>query len=104
VIADCKVDVAAIMNDLGINRIAVWGFSGGASYALATAALRPEAVAAVSVLAPRGPYELAGCGGGGTGLAQTPLTARRQHATSRRPGRTAGRGAMRAGGTTGARS
>jgi pimeloyl-ACP methyl ester carboxylesterase len=111
VIADCKVDVAAIMNDLGISRIAVWGFSGGASYALATAALRPEAVAAVSVLAPRGPYDavaclsqLAGCGGGGTGLAQTPLTARRQHATSRRPGRTAGRGAMRAGGTTGARS
>jgi pimeloyl-ACP methyl ester carboxylesterase len=34
----------------------VWGFSGGGPYALATAALLPDAVAAVCVLASLGPY------------------------------------------------
>ena len=56
VIADCQADVAAIFGDLGISRVAVWGFSGGGPYALATAALLPDAVAAVCVLAPLGPY------------------------------------------------
>ncbi len=56
VIADCKADVEAIANDLGISRIAVWGFSGGGPYAVATAALLPQAVAAVCVFAPLGPY------------------------------------------------
>jgi pimeloyl-ACP methyl ester carboxylesterase len=56
VIADCEPEVEAILNDLEIGRIAVWGFSGGAPYALATAALLPEAVVAACVLAPRGPY------------------------------------------------
>jgi pimeloyl-ACP methyl ester carboxylesterase len=56
VIADCAPDVRAILSELGISRIAVWGFSGGGSYALATAALMPDAVAAVCVLAMLGPY------------------------------------------------
>ena len=56
VIADCAPDVQAILGDLGISRIAVWGFSGGGPYALATAALMPNAVAAVCVLASLGPY------------------------------------------------
>ncbi len=56
VIADCAVDVEAILAELGIGRFAVWGFSGGGPYALATAALLPEAVAAACVFAPLGPY------------------------------------------------
>jgi pimeloyl-ACP methyl ester carboxylesterase len=59
-IADCRTDVDAILNALGISRIAVWGFSGGGPYALATAALLPDAVAAVCVLAPLGPYGVPG--------------------------------------------
>jgi pimeloyl-ACP methyl ester carboxylesterase len=55
-VADCKADVEVILSQLGISRIAVWGFSGGGPYALATAALLPGAVAAVCVLAPLGPY------------------------------------------------
>jgi pimeloyl-ACP methyl ester carboxylesterase len=56
VIADCAPDVGAILSELEISRIAVWGFSGGGSYALATAALLPDAVVAVCVLATLGPY------------------------------------------------
>jgi pimeloyl-ACP methyl ester carboxylesterase len=56
VIADCAPDVQAILNELEISRIAVWGFSGGGPYALATAALLPDTVAAVCVLAALGPY------------------------------------------------
>ena len=55
-IADCAVDVKAVLGDLGIGRAAVWGFSGGGPYALAAAALLPDIVAAVCVLAPLGPY------------------------------------------------
>ena len=56
VIADCGGDVWAILNELGLTRIAVWGFSGGGPYALATAALLPHAVAAVCLFAPLAPY------------------------------------------------
>lgn len=59
-VGDCAQDVAAILAELGIARLAVWGFSGGGPYALATAALLPEAVAAVCVFAPLGPYGAAG--------------------------------------------
>jgi pimeloyl-ACP methyl ester carboxylesterase len=55
-LADCKPDIKAILGELGIGRIAVWGFSGGGPYALATAALLTDTVAAVCVLAPLGPY------------------------------------------------
>ena len=56
VIADCQPDVKAILSDLGIGRLAVWGFSGGGPYALATAALLPGAVAAVCLIASLGPF------------------------------------------------
>lgn len=56
VIADCAADVAAVLAGLRITRTAVWGFSGGGPYALATAALLPDAVAAACVFAPLGPY------------------------------------------------
>lgn len=59
-IADCAADVDAILTELAIGQIAVWGFSGGGAYALATAALLPGAVSAVCVFAPRGPYGVDG--------------------------------------------
>jgi pimeloyl-ACP methyl ester carboxylesterase len=56
VIADSADDALAILNALGLTRIIAWGFSGGGPYALATAALLPDAVAAVCLFAPLGPY------------------------------------------------
>jgi pimeloyl-ACP methyl ester carboxylesterase len=56
VIADCAVDVQAIMTELGIAKAAAWGSSGGGPYALAMAATLPDAVAAVCVFASIGPY------------------------------------------------
>jgi pimeloyl-ACP methyl ester carboxylesterase len=56
VVADCAGDVRAILASLGISRAAVWGSSAGGPYALATAALLPEAVTAVCLFAPLGPY------------------------------------------------
>jgi pimeloyl-ACP methyl ester carboxylesterase len=55
VVADCAADVRAILAQLGISRAAVWGSSVGGAYALATAALLPEAIASVCVFAPLGP-------------------------------------------------
>jgi pimeloyl-ACP methyl ester carboxylesterase len=60
VIADCAVDVQAIMTELGITRTAAWGSSGGGPYALATAAKLPGAVTAVCVFASIGPYGMPG--------------------------------------------
>jgi pimeloyl-ACP methyl ester carboxylesterase len=60
VIADSAADVRAIFTELGVTRAAVWGFSGGGPYALATAALMPELVAAVCLFAPLGPYGVPG--------------------------------------------
>jgi len=60
VIAGCAPDVKAVLSELGISRIAAWGFSGGGPYALATATLLPDAVAAVCVLASLGPYRVPG--------------------------------------------
>jgi pimeloyl-ACP methyl ester carboxylesterase len=59
-VADCAPDVRAIAGELGLGRLAVWGFSGGGPYALATAALLPEVVVAVCVLATIGPYDAPG--------------------------------------------
>lgn len=56
VIADCARDFEVILGELSLTRVAVWGFSGGGPYALATAALLPDAVAAVCLFAPLGPY------------------------------------------------
>src|SRR5260370_33828745 len=55
-VADCAEDVRAILASLGISRAAVWGSSAGGPYALATAALLPEAVASVCLFASLGPY------------------------------------------------
>jgi pimeloyl-ACP methyl ester carboxylesterase len=60
VIADCAVDVQAIMTELGITRAAAWGSSGGGPYALAMAAKLADAVTAVCVFASVGPYGMPG--------------------------------------------
>jgi pimeloyl-ACP methyl ester carboxylesterase len=60
VVADCAPDVQAIVSELGFSRMAVWGSSGGGPYALATAALLPDTVAAVCVVASLGPYGVDG--------------------------------------------
>lgn len=55
-VADCAEDVRAIAMALGLPRFALWGWSGGGPHALACAALLPDLVAAVSVLASSAPY------------------------------------------------
>jgi pimeloyl-ACP methyl ester carboxylesterase len=55
-VADAAADVAAIADALGIERLAVWGLSGGGPHALACAALLPERVGAAGTLASVAPY------------------------------------------------
>lgn len=55
-VADCAQDVRAIAAGLGISQVAVWGISGGGPHALACAALLPDLVPAVGVLASVAPW------------------------------------------------
>jgi pimeloyl-ACP methyl ester carboxylesterase len=55
-VASCAGDVQAIADALGIERLAVWGISGGGPHAIACAALLPELVPAVAVLASPAPW------------------------------------------------
>ena len=55
-VADAAADVAAIADALGIERLAVWGLSGGGPHTLACAALLPDRVAAAATLASVAPY------------------------------------------------
>jgi pimeloyl-ACP methyl ester carboxylesterase len=55
-IADCAGDVRAICATLEIDRLAVWGWSGGGAHVLACAALLPDLVAAAASLASLAPY------------------------------------------------
>jgi pimeloyl-ACP methyl ester carboxylesterase len=59
-VADCAADVAAVCDQLGIERFCVWGISGGGPHALATAALLPDRVAAAAALAPVAPFDAEG--------------------------------------------
>jgi pimeloyl-ACP methyl ester carboxylesterase len=59
-VADCAVDVRAIADALEIERLAVWGASGGGPHALACAALLPDRVVAVAALCSIAPYGAAG--------------------------------------------
>jgi pimeloyl-ACP methyl ester carboxylesterase len=59
-VADCALDVEAIADALGLERLAVWGLSGGGPHALACAALLPGRVVAVASLAAVGPYGVEG--------------------------------------------
>ncbi len=56
VVAGAAADVAAIAQALGLERLAVWGVSGGGPHALACAALLPDLVAAAACLAGLAPY------------------------------------------------
>jgi len=56
-VAAAADDVAAIADQLGVDRLAVWGQSGGGPFALACAALLPDRVAAAVVVAPLAPYQ-----------------------------------------------
>jgi pimeloyl-ACP methyl ester carboxylesterase len=53
-------DVRAIAGALGIERLAVWGHSGGGPHALACAALLPELVSAVATFASVAPFDAPG--------------------------------------------
>jgi pimeloyl-ACP methyl ester carboxylesterase len=55
-VADGAADVRAIAADLGIERLAMWGFSGGGPYTLACAALLPDLVAAAAVVGSPAPW------------------------------------------------
>ncbi len=55
-VASCAPDVQAIADALGIERLAVWGISGGGPHAIACAALLPDLVASVAVLASIAPW------------------------------------------------
>lgn len=59
-VADCAQDVRAIAAQLGIEQLAVRGLSGGAPHALACAALLPDLVPAVAVMACSAPWEADG--------------------------------------------
>jgi pimeloyl-ACP methyl ester carboxylesterase len=59
-VADCAGDVRAIAEALDIDRLAIWGISGGGPHALACAALLPDLVVAVGSLASIAPYGVAG--------------------------------------------
>jgi pimeloyl-ACP methyl ester carboxylesterase len=58
--ADCAADVRAICAALGIDRLAMWGLSGGGPHVLACAALLPDLVTAVASLASPAPYDADG--------------------------------------------
>ena len=55
-IADCADDIRVICAELGIDRLAMWGISGGGPHVLACAALLPDLVVAAASLASLAPY------------------------------------------------
>ena len=59
-VGDCAEDVRAIARALGISRLGVWGISGGGPHAIACAALLPDLVSAVAVLASSAPWQAEG--------------------------------------------
>jgi pimeloyl-ACP methyl ester carboxylesterase len=59
-VADCAGDVRAICAELGIDRLAMWGMSGGGPHVLACAALLPDLVTAAASLASVAPYDAEG--------------------------------------------
>jgi pimeloyl-ACP methyl ester carboxylesterase len=59
-VADCAADVRAICAALGIDRLAMWGISGGGPHVLACAALLPDLVVAAASLASPAPMGVEG--------------------------------------------
>jgi len=58
--ADCADDARAICSALGIQRLAMWGLSGGGPHVLACAALLPDLVAAAASLCSPAPIDAEG--------------------------------------------
>lgn len=59
-VADSAADVRAIAEAIQVDRLGVWGMSGGGPYALASAALLPDLVAAAGVVASIAPWDAPG--------------------------------------------
>lgn len=59
-VADGAAEVRAIADSLGIDRLAVWGFSAGGPYALACAALLPDLVVAAATVGSSAPWPAPG--------------------------------------------
>jgi len=59
-VADCAADVRAICAERGIDRLAMWGISGGGPHVLACAALLPDLVTAAASLASLAPTDAEG--------------------------------------------
>ena len=59
-VADGAPEAAAVADALECDRFAVWGFSGGGSFALACAALLPDRVSGTVVMATLAPYAAEG--------------------------------------------
>jgi pimeloyl-ACP methyl ester carboxylesterase len=59
-VADCTADVRAICAELGLDRLAMWGISGGGPHVLACAALLPDLVTAAASLASPAPIDAEG--------------------------------------------
>jgi len=59
-VASAVGDVATIARELGIDRLLVWGISGGGPHALACTALLPDLIAAAAVLGSIAPYPAEG--------------------------------------------
>jgi len=59
-VADAAADVAAILDALGVDRFATYGWSGGGPHALACAALLPGRCAAVCSIAGVAPFDAVG--------------------------------------------
>src|SRR4051812_32474985 len=59
-VADAAIDVNAICDGLGLDRVCIWAMSSGGPHALAAAALLPDRVAAVAVLASVAPFDADG--------------------------------------------
>jgi pimeloyl-ACP methyl ester carboxylesterase len=59
-VADVADDVHAIADALGVEKLAVWGISGGGPHALACGALAADTVVAVASLASIAPYDADG--------------------------------------------
>jgi pimeloyl-ACP methyl ester carboxylesterase len=59
-VASAAEDVAGLAEELGLDRLMMWGWSGGGPHVLACAAMLPKLVVAAAVLASEAPFNAAG--------------------------------------------
>jgi pimeloyl-ACP methyl ester carboxylesterase len=85
-VADCAGDVRTICAELGIDRLATWGISGGGPHVLACAALLPDLVTAAASLASPAPFGAEGLDYFAAWARKTWMTPACTSATRLRPG------------------